>query len=649
VRQLLLHTPGWDPAPYANALAQEEIACQVVKSGSDIRLDDRPTVLLIDPGARDQWPATVKLPLADAGLAIVVLGAPGETDLPETYHAQALSAFVPANAGPRQLLMALRAGWRVAAAKREVIRVRAENVLRGSEVTELTDIGVKLSTERNYNTLLELILTQARRLTQSDAGSLYVVETDDQGVRRLRFKLAQNQSRPDIPFVEIPIDQSSLAGYAAAEGEPLVIDDVYMLPPDVEYSFNRSFDERYGYRTRSVLSIPMTSHKGEVLGVLQLINRKRNAEAVLRSPAEAEREALSYSPHTVKLVRSLAAQAGVAIENSTLYESIERLFDGFVKASVTAIESRDPTTSGHSVRVATMTVGLAKAVDAAADGAYRHTRFSPEQIREIRYAGLLHDFGKVGVREQVLVKAKKLYPADLSLIRQRHAFLYRTTQWAYEKARADFLEKHGKEGYEPFLREIQRKFEEERGTLDRFLATVHESNEPTVLAEGNFAALQEFAERTYASLDATAMPWLNDDEVRYLSIRKGSLDEAERLEIESHVTHTYGFLRNIPWTKELQGIPDIAHGHHEKMNGTGYPRRVSADQIPIQARMMTIADIFDALTASDRPYKRALPVAKAIDIIADEVTRGQLDGELFKVFVEAKAFESKELEVRGEK
>ena len=644
MRYLLLHTPGWDPAPYATAFAQEEVVCQVVRSGTEVRLDDRPTVLLIDPAARAQWPATVKLPLADAGVAIVVQGAPGESDLPETFHAQALSAFLPAGAGPRQVLMALRAGWRVAAAKREVTRVRAENALRGNEVTELTDIGVKLSTERNYNTLLEMILTQARRLTQSDAGSLYVVETDDQGVRRLRFKLAQNQSRPDIPFVEftIPIDQSSLAGYAAAEGEPLVIDDVYMLPPDVEYSFNRSFDERYGYRTRSVLSIPMTSHKGEVLGVLQLINRKRNADAVLASPAEAEREAMSYSPHTVKLVRSLAAQAGVAIENSTLYESIERLFDGFVKASVTAIESRDPTTSGHSVRVATMTVGLAKAVDRAGDGAYRHIRFSPEQIREIRYAGLLHDFGKVGVREQVLVKAKKLYPADLSLIRQRHAFLYRTAQWAYEKARGDFLEKHGKEGYDPFQREIQRKFEEEKATLDRFLSIVHESNEPTVLAEGNFAALHEFAERTYDSLDATAMPWLNDDEVRYLSIRKGSLDEAERLEIESHVTHTYGFLRNIPWTKELQGIPDIAHGHHEKLDGTGYPRRVSADQIPIQARMMTIADIFDALTASDRPYKRALPVAKAIDIISDEVKRGQLDGELFRVFVEAKAFESKE-------
>jgi HD-GYP domain-containing protein (c-di-GMP phosphodiesterase class II) len=644
VKYLLLHTAGFDPAPLAAPFGAEGVVAQLVRGPTELKSDERPTVLLIDAGARAAWPAVVLQAHADAGLAIIALGASDERDLPDGLPADALSGFVKHPAGPRQLLLALRAGWRAAAAKREVARVRAESAQRGNEVAELTDIGIRLSTERNYNTLLELILSQARRITQSDAGSLYVVETDEQGVRRLRFKLAQNHSRPDIPLVEftIPIDHASLAGYAAAEGEPLVIDDVYMLPPDVEYSFNRSFDERYGYRTRSVLSIPMTSHKGEVLGVLQLINRKRNGQALLNSPAEAEREALPYSPYTVKMVRSLAGQAGVAIENSTLYESIERLFDGFVQAAVTAIESRDPATSGHSMRVATMTVGLARAVDAAGDGVFRSVRFSQEQIREIRYAGLLHDFGKVGVREQVLVKAKKLYPSDLSLIRQRQAFLYRTAQWGYEKTRADFLERHGKEGYEPFLQEIRRKFEEERALLDRFLNTVLESNEPTVLAEGNFAALHEFAERTYDSLEGTAMPWLNDDEVRYLSIRKGSLDEAERQEIESHVTHTYGFLRNIPWTKELEGIPDIAHGHHEKLDGTGYPRRVPGDQIPIQSRMMTIADIYDALTASDRPYKRALPVAKAIDIIGDEVKRGQLDGELFKVFVEAKAFEAKE-------
>ncbi|HEU4569251.1 MAG TPA: HD domain-containing phosphohydrolase, partial [Gemmatimonadales bacterium] len=322
--------------------------------------------------------------------------------------------------------------------------------------------------------------------------------------------------------------------------------------------------------------------------------------------------------------------------------SIERLFEGFVKAAVTAIEQRDPTTSGHSLRVAQMTVALAEAVDRTDQGAYRLTRFSPEQVREIRYAGLLHDFGKVGVREQVLVKAKKLYPADLGLVRLRQAFLYRTAQWEFERARADFLERHGSEGYAPFLDGLRARFDAERDTLERFLRVVMDSNEPTVLAEGNFEALREFAERTYESLDGTALPWLTGDEVRYLSIRKGSLDEAERLEIESHVTHTYWFLRNIPWTKELQGIPDIAHGHHEKLDGSGYPRRVTAPAIPVQTRMMTISDIFDALTASDRPYKRALPLTRALDIMADEVKGGQLDADLFRIFVDAKAFEKRD-------
>ncbi|HEU5358374.1 MAG TPA: HD domain-containing phosphohydrolase, partial [Gemmatimonadales bacterium] len=533
--------------------------------------------------------------------------------------------------------------------RREAARARVDSAARADELGELTEIGIRLSTERDYNKLLETILTQARRITQSDAGSLYVVERDEQGRRRLRFKLSQNHSRPDIPFVEftIPVDHASIAGYAAAEGEPLVIDDAYTLPPDVEYSFNRSIDQRYGYRTRSMLSVPMLNHHGETIGVLQLINRKRALAATLHSPEDADREVLAYSPHTVKLVKALAGQAGVSIENSQLYESIERLFEGFVKAAVTAIEQRDPTTSGHSLRVATMTVGLAASVDRATDGPYRGVTFSADQIRELRYAGLLHDFGKVGVREQVLVKAKKLYSGDLTLIRQRHAFLQRTAQWRFEQQRADYLERHGRTGYDAHLRSLRAAFEQESQGLDRFLKVVLDSNEPTVLAEGNFEQLQDLAERTYETIDGAVMPWLTDDEVRFLSIRKGSLDEAERLEIESHVTHTYWFLRNIPWTRELQGVPDIAHGHHEKLDGSGYPRHIRGEAIPIQTRMMTIADIFDALTASDRPYKRALPLDRALGIMTDEVKAGMLDPGLFDVFVEAKVYEKRDEGTKG--
>ncbi|HEY2825877.1 MAG TPA: HD domain-containing phosphohydrolase, partial [Gemmatimonadales bacterium] len=283
-------------------------------------------------------------------------------------------------------------------------------------------------------------------------------------------------------------------------------------------------------------------------------------------------------------------------------------------------------------------VGLAEVVDRASDGAYKGLKFSKEELREIRYAGLLHDFGKVGVREQVLVKAKKLYGPDLALIRERYAFIKRTAERDFFAQRVDYLESIGQEGYEPFLERLTAEHHQRLNDLDRFMHLVSESNEPTVLPQGNFEELIRFAEVHYEDLGGKKQSYLNPDEVRYLTIRKGSLDERERLEIESHVSHTFRFLLTIPWTKELQRIPQIAYGHHEKMNGTGYPRHVSATEIPIQTRMMTISDIFDALTASDRPYKRAVPLPRALDIMSQEVKGGMLDGELFRLFTEGEVF-----------
>jgi HD-GYP domain-containing protein (c-di-GMP phosphodiesterase class II) len=348
---------------------------------------------------------------------------------------------------------------------------------------------------------------------------------------------------------------------------------------------------------------------------------------------------IPFSRHTVELVSSLAGQAAVSIENSRLYESIERLFEGFVTAAVTAIEQRDPTTFGHSGRVASMTVGLAEAADRATDGPYRNVRFTREEIREIRYAGLLHDFGKVGVREQVLVKAKKLYGPDLSLIRQRYAFVRRTAERDFYAKLVEHLKANGKGNLEAVETVLRRAHDEQLAALDRFMTLVLESNEPTVLPEGNFEELLRFADVFYTDLEGNQRPYLEPDEVRFLTIRKGSLDEQERLEIESHVNHTYRFLLQIPWTRELQNIPTIAYGHHEKLDGSGYPRKVTGELIPLQTRMMTISDIFDALTASDRPYKRAVPAPRALDILAGEVRTGMLDPDLFRLFVEAKVFE----------
>jgi HD-GYP domain-containing protein (c-di-GMP phosphodiesterase class II) len=644
MRYLLLHPPTWRPDTVSPALETSQVETRPVRLARDLAVaNDRPTVFLLDAESRSSFPIDVMRAFVDAGGAIVALGRNGEADVPDGMPTEFLSGFLTQPMSPRRLLVAIRAGFREAAARAETARARGEAAQRAREIGELTRIGVALGTERDIKTLLDLILTQARRITQSDAGSLYLVEINENGDKRLRFRLAQTYSKPEAPFVEhtIPVDRGSLAGYCAVTGDPLVIDDAYFLPPDVEYTINRSFDERYGYRSKSMLVIPMKDHKEEIIGVLQLINRKRNFDAILSTPADVETQVVPFSKRTVELVTALAGQAAVAIENGRLYEDIERLFEGFVLAAVHAIEQRDPTTYGHSGRVAGMTVELAQVVDRVGDGPYRGVKFSREQLKEIRYAALLHDFGKVGVREQVLVKAKKLYPSDLSLVRHRHAFIRRTAEREFWRKRAEFLEHQGKKGYEGFVQELEAAHEHELKELDRFLEIVLRANEPTILPDGSFEELKTWSKRNYLGLEGASEPFLSPDEMRYLTIRKGSLDDAERHEIESHVTHTYQFLQRIPWTRELQQIPLIAYGHHEKMDGGGYPRRITADAIPIQTRMMTISDIYDALTAQDRPYKRAVSGDRALDILTTEVKEGQLDADLFRLFIEGKVFQNR--------
>lgn len=605
---------------------------------------DRPTVIALDrallASAGDDPARVQELALM---AALVGLGDPGEQEPPAGFPVDSITSWVPGDASAATIIVALRGAFRHAASLVAERHARTEAADRARELAELTAIGVALSTERDLHTLLELILTQARRLTNADAGSLYLVEKDENGVPcRLRCAIAQNHSLPSLPFATftVPISHASLAGYAAATGEPLVIGDVYLLPDDSSYKQNRSFDEKVGYRTKSMLVLPMKSHRDEVVGVVQLINRKRSADIRLGAAEIVEQEVLTFDERCVELTGALASQAAVAIENGKLYEDIERLFEGFVTAAVTAIESRDPTTSGHSARVATLTVGLAEVVDRVSDGAYRNVNFTREQLRELRYAGLLHDFGKVGVREQVLVKQKKLYPPDLEIIRHRFGYLLQRSDLEYERDRAEFVLANGLDSYEQEVARLGALRDGRRAELHRFLASIVSANEPTVMPEGSFEALHEISRRMFVDFDGRARPLLEDHELQFLMIRRGTLDETERREIESHVTHTYRFLEQIPWTRELRHIPQIAYGHHEKLNGRGYPNAVTAEAIPLQTRMMTIADIFDALTAKDRPYKRAVPTERAIAILHLEARDGMLDQGLLDAFIGARVFDA---------
>ncbi|MFB3918218.1 MAG: HD-GYP domain-containing protein [Terriglobales bacterium] len=526
------------------------------------------------------------------------------------------------------------------------------------EIDELNRIGAALSAEHDTGKLLEMILTKSRQITSADAGSLYLVEEVEAPAARnsnlesgagaqkhLRFAVAQNDSVPvDFGESTVAIGPESIAGYVAMTGQIVNIDDAYHLEPSVPYSINRKFDEDSGYRTKSILAIPMRNQKDEIVGVLQLINAKREPKAKLNALSNVIVQVIPFSQRHRELVASLASQAAVALENSRLYGSIQKLFEGFVKASVTAIEARDPTTFGHSFRVANLTVALAEVVDRISSGPYAPVRFSRDQMREIRYASLLHDFGKVGVREDVLVKARKLYPTQLELLEQRFDFLKRTLQNESIQRRLDFVLRHGRKRYRDQEPEFDAELASRIAEVEEWWKVILESNQPSVLPEGSFDRLREIGAREYTDVNGKRRKLLTDEEVRLLSIRKGSLDHRERRQIESHVLHTFQFLSQIPWTKEISRIPQIALGHHEKLNGSGYPYNLAAPEIPVQTRIMTISDIFDALAAADRPYKKAVSTERALQILDYSVQDGELDAELFRLFLEAKVFERWKIE-----
>jgi HD-GYP domain-containing protein (c-di-GMP phosphodiesterase class II) len=386
-----------------------------------------------------------------------------------------------------------------------------------------------------------------------------------------------------------------------------------------------------------MLVTPLMTSKGEVIGVLQLINKKREPKQKLLTANDFEAGVVPFDERSEQLVTTLAAQAGIALENAILYEEIRNIFEGFVKASVDAIEARDPTTSGHSRRVANLTVALARSVERADMGPYREVRFRREDIRELEYASLLHDFGKIGVREHVLVKAKKLYPHGLELIRQRLEFVARTVEADVLTRKVRALQRGASSDD---LAELDRELARRRAELYDAWKVIEQANEPTVLAAGDFKRIEELGRMSYTRLNGEVSTLLGSDEVKCLSVMRGSLTPEEFDEIRSHVSHTYRFLSQIPWGKTFSRVALIAGAHHERLNGTGYPNRLRAEEIPLQSKMMSISDIFDALTASDRPYKRAVPVQKALDILNLEVKDNHVDGDLVRIFSEARVWES---------
>ncbi|MFH2010061.1 MAG: HD domain-containing phosphohydrolase [bacterium] len=513
------------------------------------------------------------------------------------------------------------------------------------ELDELMAISRLISSERNIDKLLGLILEKARYITGADAGSVYVMEKSkqEQAPPLLRFKITNNESvRADFTEFTIPVSDKSIVGNAVLRKESINIPDLYRLEPDNPWGVkhDRTFDQKMGYESHSMLTVPMINGRDDVIGVIQLINKKRNPKHRLRAPADFEEQVVPFDQRSEELAMALASQAGVSLENALLYVEVQNLFEGFVHASVRAIESRDPTTSGHSQRVAELTVGLAVKIDRVDSGPFHDVRFSSEQLKELEYASLLHDFGKVGVREEVLVKAKKLFHPQRELILQRFEYIRKAREAELLAAKvAHLLDLDQAEALDR-IRSLDEELAASLARIDGVEQFILKVNEPTVLDSSGFEALDEIATLTFRDCKGNTLPYLHEDEISALKIPRGSLTEDERVQINSHVTHTYQFLKLIPWTRVLQDVPRIAWMHHEKLDGKGYPRGIPGPEIPIQSRMMTLSDIFDALTASDRPYKKAVPVEKALQILQWEVNDGKCDAELYKVFVEAEVYKS---------
>jgi HD-GYP domain-containing protein (c-di-GMP phosphodiesterase class II) len=532
------------------------------------------------------------------------------------------------------------------------------------ERDELLAISRALSGERDIRKLLDLILHKSRQITGADAGSVYVVESDEPngsgqggaretthrrmaalggdrgGKTNLHFMLSQNDSMTvDFKEFTLKVDESSIVGKAVLGRRPINIADLGALAsaeiPGLTH--NRSFDQQTGYQARSMLTVPMTSAMGDVIGVIQLINKKREPESKLGGPDDFVAQVVPFDRTSEEMALALASQAGVSLENAILYDEIRRLFESFVDASVTAIEARDPTTSGHSRRVATLSVALAEKVDAKSEGPLANVHFSRDELRQIEYAGVLHDFGKVGVREHVLTKAKKLYDWQLAGIGTRFRYLRKVVEAETLREKVAVLSA-GDSSANGRLAGLDGELAARLSVLDECWRLVQAANEPTVMEAPTLARLEEMAKLTYLDDAGAVQPYLTLDELSALQVARGSLTADERQQIQRHVEHTIAFLRTIPWGRSLRRVPGIAGAHHELLDGSGYPAKLRGDAIPIEARMLTIADVFDALTAADRPYKAAVPVARALAILEGDVKAGKCDADLFRVFVEAEVW-----------
>jgi len=493
---------------------------------------------------------------------------------------------------------------------------------------ELNEIGIALSKQRDLNSLLEIILIAAKSITNADAGTLYLVEPE-QNV--LRFEILRNDtfktamggtSGVQITFYPIPLyddkgqpNHAMVVSHSALSGETINIPDAYTAV-GFDFSGTKKFDAKTGYRSKSFLTVPMRNHEDEVIGVLQLINAKDRESGAI----------VPFSEDDQKLSESLASQAAIALTNRRLIEQLEKLFEAFIQLINTAIDDKSPYTGGHCARVPALTMMLAEAVNRTEQGPLKDFTMTDKDRHELKIAGLLHDCGKITTPVHVVDKATKLETIydRINLLDTRFEVLKRDAEIAMLASRLDGVDENvARSEYEAKIRQL----EDDRA----FLRHCNIGGE--AMSAEDQERVRQIANHQWQNVEGTNGNFLSENEIENLTIRAGTLTAEERKTINRHIELTIKMLEALPWPKHLKNVTEYAGGHHERMDGKGYPRGLTREQMSVQARVMGIADIFEALTAKDRPYKKGKTLTESLTILGKMKLGGHIDPDLFDVFI----------------
>jgi HD-GYP domain-containing protein (c-di-GMP phosphodiesterase class II) len=502
------------------------------------------------------------------------------------------------------------------------------------KIKRITQIGVALSSEKNLDSLLEMIVDEARLFTNADGGTLYILSDDETAlqfaiVQSETLKIRMGGAGERIVWPPVPLrdgngqpNHANVSAYAAISGEVVNIPDVYHAE-GFNFEGTRQFDRSTGYRSRSMLVVPMRNHENDIIGVLQLLNARDTATG----------RVIPFSGESQNITESLASQAAVALTNNRLINNLETLLESFIRAVATAIDEKSPYTGGHIRRVAELTMAIARKINEAREGPFADVCFDEHQLKELRLAAWLHDVGKITTPEYVIDKATKLETIfdRLALLKTRFEILRRDKTIAMLR-RNPVPEKEDETdfpfpGQEFTIESLEEDYD--------FLVGINLGYE--YLSEGQMARLRSIAGRKWRMGDEWR-PILSDEELKNLSIRRGTITDEEKKIIDNHATVTYKMLSQLPFPRKMRHVADYAAGHHEKLDGTGYPLGLRDAEIPLQVRILTLADVFEAITARDRPYKKGKKLSEAMIIMRGMVKDRHIDADLFDLFIRERIY-----------